>query len=257
VAGVAAAGIPSTELEEGRMATITGIVRRAWPTASDQRFAIVPRSPGDLRLGPAPAAEDTAEAVAGTENGSDTDGDPTGPGGSPLVGPATGTGQGGTTAGTAIVARLADLPALVGRRVRVGATVAAVDGPSIVLRDGVVTGRVRLIDGLPSGDAPLSPGEVVNVTGTVSRPATGGDPELIASAADLTRAARLALPVMAPETAVEPVDDRPAAAAGPSETAGAGPGPITLAMLALAAAAIAGGTALAWRARRRREQGLA
>ena len=39
------------------MATITGIVRRAWPTASDQRFAIVPRSPDDVRLGPAPAAD--------------------------------------------------------------------------------------------------------------------------------------------------------------------------------------------------------
>ena len=57
IAGVAAAGIASTDLEEGRMATITGIVRRAWPTASDQRFTVVPRSPDDLRLGPAPAAE--------------------------------------------------------------------------------------------------------------------------------------------------------------------------------------------------------
>ena len=42
IVGVAGSHIPSTALAEGRNATITGIVKRAYPTASDQRFALVP-----------------------------------------------------------------------------------------------------------------------------------------------------------------------------------------------------------------------
>ena len=51
IAGVAGSHIPSTALVEGRSATITGIVKRAYPTASDQRFALVPRGPADIQLG--------------------------------------------------------------------------------------------------------------------------------------------------------------------------------------------------------------
>ena len=39
VAGLERSGIDSTALVEGREATIVGIVKRAYPTASDQRFA--------------------------------------------------------------------------------------------------------------------------------------------------------------------------------------------------------------------------
>ena len=53
VSGLARSGIPATALEEGRTATITGIVKRAYPTASDQRFSVVPRSPNDITLGAA------------------------------------------------------------------------------------------------------------------------------------------------------------------------------------------------------------
>ena len=43
IAGLAGSGIPSTALIEGRQATVTGIVKRAYPTATDQRFSVVPR----------------------------------------------------------------------------------------------------------------------------------------------------------------------------------------------------------------------
>ena len=50
VVGQPGAGIAVTALVEGRMARITGIVRRPYPTASDQRYAITPRTPADLRV---------------------------------------------------------------------------------------------------------------------------------------------------------------------------------------------------------------
>jgi hypothetical protein len=54
IVGLERSGIPSIALEAGRSATITGIVKRAYPTASDQRLSIVPRSAVDIKLGAAP-----------------------------------------------------------------------------------------------------------------------------------------------------------------------------------------------------------
>ena len=57
IGGLAGSGIASTDLVEGRSASITGIVKRPYPTATDRRFAIVPRQRADLVLGrAAPAA---------------------------------------------------------------------------------------------------------------------------------------------------------------------------------------------------------
>ena len=50
VVGQPGSGIAVTALVEGRMATVIGIVRRPYPTASDQRYAITPRTPADLRI---------------------------------------------------------------------------------------------------------------------------------------------------------------------------------------------------------------
>ena len=55
ISGIAASRLPSTALDEGRGATITGIVKRAYPTASDQRFSVVPRGPSDIQLAADPA----------------------------------------------------------------------------------------------------------------------------------------------------------------------------------------------------------
>ena len=54
VVGLASSGIPSTALVEGRNAMLTGIVKRAYPTGSDQRFALVPRSMADIEIGAVP-----------------------------------------------------------------------------------------------------------------------------------------------------------------------------------------------------------
>ena len=115
-------------------------------------------------------------------------------------GPAetAGPGASGGRSGV-LVARLAELPGLVGRRVRVGATVAEVQVGALLLRDGAATGRVRLTDAMPVDQAPLATGEVVNVTGTVTPHAPDGW-ELVATTADLTRAGRLALPSVRPGT---------------------------------------------------------
>ena len=50
VVGQAGAGIAADTLAEDRIATVTGIVRRPYPTASDQRFTILPRYPADVRV---------------------------------------------------------------------------------------------------------------------------------------------------------------------------------------------------------------
>ena len=49
ISGLAGSGIASTDLVEGRSASITGIVKRPYPTATDRRFAIVPRQRGTSR----------------------------------------------------------------------------------------------------------------------------------------------------------------------------------------------------------------
>ena len=56
VVGQAGAGIAADTLAEDRIATVTGIVRRPYPTASDQRFTILPRNPADVRVAGSSAA---------------------------------------------------------------------------------------------------------------------------------------------------------------------------------------------------------
>jgi hypothetical protein len=186
--GVARSGIPADALEEGRNATITGIVKRAHPSATDQRFGIAPRTSSDIRLGPAPrggspsAGEgevegddpDDADAVLGSE-------DPGAPG----------------LEDAPMGASLSAVPALVGRRVRVAGALRAIDTPLLTLDDGSGRGLVRLLDDDPSFDPPLHLGEVVNVTGTVATRDIGGW-EIVARAEGVLRAARLTVSASAP-----------------------------------------------------------
>jgi hypothetical protein len=247
IAGIAAAAIPSADLEEGRMATVTGIVRRAWPTASDQRWSVVPRSAADVRLGPAPAGRNGG-AAGGQDDSTDGAADDRG------HDPETGALTGPVTSDGAIVARLADLRTLAGRRVRVGATVAATGEGTLTLRDGTAMATVRLTDEPPAGDRPIATGEVVNVTGTVSVVDPGDDPQLMAANADITRAARLALPPSA-LASPGPVDGGTAERAPAAATAAGGPSPITLAagLLVLVSMVLGAGATVAWGVRRRRE----
>jgi hypothetical protein len=166
--------LPATALVEGRRATIIGIVRRPYPTATDRRFAVVPRSAADVRLG----------AVA----------DPGGAGG-----PATGSGSGTTGgAGTTGVGGMTAAPsgppdidiATLGEHdgqiVRVGGIVTAVEPGAFLLDDGTAIGRIAL-----GGDATtvlelLAPGDALDATGRVG--GTSAAPEIeVARASDIVR----------------------------------------------------------------------
>ncbi|HYO42525.1 MAG TPA: OB-fold nucleic acid binding domain-containing protein [Candidatus Limnocylindrales bacterium] len=156
--GLPGAGITSSALVEGRTATVVGIVKRPYPTATDQRFAVVPRSRGDLDLGATGAT-----APRATAGGS----------GAPGASIATGTSSTGATgtapdpglgAGTDVpLGALADH---LGATVRVGGLVTAVGPDGIRLDDGTATARL-VFEG-PAADLAslLQPGDAMNVSGT-------------------------------------------------------------------------------------------
>ncbi len=158
--GLPGSGIGSSAIVEGRAATVVGIVKRPYPTATDQRFAVVPRSRGDLDVG----------AATATASGSAASG-PAGPAASPEAG-ITGSGTG---AGTDPVAAAGldvplDVPLAVlgdrlGATVRVGGLVTAVGPEGIRLDDGTATARL-VFEG-PAADLAslLQPGDALNATG--------------------------------------------------------------------------------------------
>jgi hypothetical protein len=176
IIGFARSGIPSTAIVAGRMATVTGLVKRAYPTASDQRLGVVPRSAGDINLGPAVGPGSTPPGAGGP-------GGPVGPGESGVPGNVGGPGgpgaaspgPGGDVAGLAVVdVALADLAAYVGRSIRVGGRVERRDGARLVIADEAATAVIRL-NGRAAILAPtIGTGELINALGEVERNASGG-----------------------------------------------------------------------------------
>jgi hypothetical protein len=151
LAGLAGSGIPSTALAEGRSATVTGIVKRPYPTATDRRFALAPRQARDVALGAA-----TTRAAAGS------------PGASAVPG-SSATPPGGGSSGAPQApadADLRDLAAHVGTRVRVGGLVTTLESDGFRLDDGTAIGRVVLADGAAPLLEVLEPGDALNATGT-------------------------------------------------------------------------------------------
>ena len=119
-------GSPARRSSRAGSATVTGIVRRPYPNASDRRFAITPRVPGgrDGRR-PAPAAVVT-------------------PTGSSVRGRRFRARARRATAAPAIDADdadLGDLAAFVGRIVRVGGLVVDLRADGFTLDDGTAIGR--------------------------------------------------------------------------------------------------------------------
>ncbi len=159
ILGLAGAGIPSSALAEGRTATIIGIVRRPYPSATDRRFAVVPRSAADLTLG-GPAGDDTDTAKAsgsGSTGGAGT----TGTGDVPGV-PAT-------SSGTPVDVDLVALDQHVGRQVRVGGLVAAIAADGFDLDDGTSIGRVVLRGAALDALARIGIGDALGAIGRVER----------------------------------------------------------------------------------------
>jgi hypothetical protein len=153
IAGLAGAAIPSSALSAGRSATIVGIVRRPYPSASDRRFAIVPRGSGDLTIG-GPADDPVPGAGAGAS-------------GSP--GPGAGGVPAGAGASPPPDLDLADLAAHVGQVVRVGGLVQGVDETGFRLDDGTAVAWVRLRADAADLAGSMLVGDALSATGRVER----------------------------------------------------------------------------------------
>ncbi|HEV2006010.1 MAG TPA: lamin tail domain-containing protein [Candidatus Limnocylindrales bacterium] len=159
ILGQAGAGIPSTRLAEGATVTVTGIVKRPYPTATDRRFAVLPRSGADLAT--------SAPAGSGGSGGGGSNASNGGGGG--------GAGRPDATAGVVDVTPDTDLAALrdhLGAQVRVGGLVAAVSTDGVDLDDGSATARlvfrgdaVELLPYLRTGDAIAATGRVEQLDG--------------------------------------------------------------------------------------------
>jgi hypothetical protein len=153
VVGQPGARIPSTALVEGRSAEVVGIVRPAYPSASDKRPSILPRSGSDVRLGPAAAG--TPRAGATTRGASTRSVGADEPGAASSGVPAT-------------AADLVDLHVLVGSIVRVGGLVVELRPDGFTLDDGTAIGRVVLSGPAADWIDLVEPDDAINVTGLVT-----------------------------------------------------------------------------------------
>jgi len=220
VSGLSRSGIPATAVEEGRSATVTGLVKRAYPTASDQRFALVPRGPSDVVLGEAvapPGSPSPSAAPPGDAPPQSSDSP------APLD---TATGTGGLTD-----IALADLGAYLGDTVTVGGRVVAVGQDAIMISDE--SGSATLLLGGPAADlaAALIPGDLLNATGIVVDGPDGLPAIAVADPAAITRlvqvAATLPVPTQSPAPSSWPV----AVTSGPAVGSPDSPGPLSLVLL--------------------------
>jgi hypothetical protein len=164
VVGQPGAAIDVSVLAEGQMVRVTGVVRRAHPTASDQRFAVTPRDRGDLRVLGAPA---TANRSGQGSTGAASTGSGTG------VPSSTSTGTRSEPPDGTIDADLADLAAHRGRMVRVGGLIVDLRTDGVWLDDGTLVGPVVLrgpaLEILPL----LEPDDAINAIGRVELLADG------------------------------------------------------------------------------------
>ena len=210
VAGLTGAQIAVGRVLAGRRATIVGIVRRAYPSATDQRFAIDPRSVSDMVF---EAAGSTRPAATDRGDGS-------------AVSVATADAGASLAPPSAAFVDLRDLAARRGQTVRVGGLVTRIDGAIISLDDGTATGRLML-----SGDAAayldlVEVGDPLEATGLAETDATGPyllvtDPDGVTQTGDPGAAAAAA--------GGSPAAPGPAVGqsspGGSSSTGAAGPGP--------------------------------
>ncbi len=156
VVGQPGAGIPVASIVEGRAIQVVGIVRRAYPGASDRRPSLLPRSPSDIDVAAGDNGSSTPVATAGR-----------GPSGGPLLPDGDADAAGGPDVDAVPNVDLAELAAVVGSTVRVGGLVEGLVEDGFRLDDGTAIGRVTLT-GEALGQLPLiEPGDAVNVIGVV------------------------------------------------------------------------------------------
>jgi hypothetical protein len=205
VTGLSRSGIPAAAIVAGRSATVTGIVKRAHPSATDQRMSIVPRSAADITLGPPAAATGGQVTLTPAAGGQD---DRLGP-----ERPADASAAPASARPPDVA--LGDLAAYEGELVRVGGWVEAVDGDRVIVRDG--SGRAAIRIPSPAVRAGINVGDLLNAVGEVRRTDQGGL-ELVTSAEFEWRVLRATAPALPdPLEMAEPgrtVGDPSAAAAG-------------------------------------------
>jgi hypothetical protein len=180
VVGQAGAGIAADTLAEGRSATVTGIVRRPYPTASDQRFTILPRYPADVRVA------GSASAAAPTGSQGPTRGDPGADGSAASAASSDPLPQGRDV-------DLANLADALGEQVRVGGLVTDLEPRGVRIDDGTASALVVLKDEAAQLLPLIEPTDAVNASGTVESvegelAVVVTDPAGIALAADPTAA---------------------------------------------------------------------
>jgi uncharacterized protein YdeI (BOF family) len=151
------ARIAITALAEGGTASIIGIVRPAYPTASDRRPSILPRSSRDIQAGHAPPDIESASAPSVASSIARS-------GGSSGIAPG---------AAAVVVADLIDLESSVGTRVGVGGLVVDLRPDGFTLDDGTAVGRVVLTGEAGASLDLIEPGDAINVVGTVTRQLDG------------------------------------------------------------------------------------
>lgn len=155
IAGLAASGIPSTLLVDGRIATISGFVHRPYPTATDRRWAVTPRGSFDIALGP-----QVSTGARGVKTQTDS-GVPTayeGPAADGVAPPDV---------------DLATLSEYIGSVVRIGGLLGEVTPPGFSLDDGTATAIVRVIGEATPFLALLHRGDAIGLVGRVEADPAG------------------------------------------------------------------------------------
>ena len=140
--GISRSAIPSTALVDGRTATVVGIVKRAFPTASNQRLAVVPRSASDtLSLGgSAPKGNGVA---AGQSSGANGDGTGAGTTGGDDVHPGNPQAAANAVLQPLVIA-ISDIANHENETVIVGGRIDAIDGNRLLVNDDTSLVAVRV-----------------------------------------------------------------------------------------------------------------
>ena len=149
VTGQPGAGIARDVMVEGHSVTVAGIVRRPYPTATDQRFTILPRFPADVAVESGPRKPGSTGSAATVE---------------PRSTIAAGEGEIARHIADADMIALADH---VGAEVRVGGLVVELRRDGVAIDDGTGIGRIVLRGAAADLLPLLEPDDAINAIGIV------------------------------------------------------------------------------------------